>query len=216
MDVRWNATYLMLKHLVPYKEVFYVFINSNYGSAMLTPNHWYCAEKILEFLELFYDYTVVVSSVYYSTSPLVLHHVLEIASHLHACERDQNLLLVVYPIVDVFGPPTSKFVFARLIRMVCSEDTRVYTSSGGMSLRPVRCCSCYRHLVCNVGYKHAREGKDPKSLVEGVNRVLRLRAHLPLRRVFVLCSCVVLIPHRGAPCFSFYRRRESVGYRGGK
>ena len=37
------------------------------------------------------------SSVYYSTSPLVLHHVLEIASHLHACERDQNILHVVYP-----------------------------------------------------------------------------------------------------------------------
>ena len=49
------------------------------------------------------------------------------------------------PCVGVFGPPTSKFVFARLARMVCSEDTRVYTSSGR---------------------------NDPKSLVEGVNRVL--------------------------------------------
>ena len=78
----------MLKHLVPYKEVFSVFINSNYGSALLNPNHWYCAEKILEFLELFYDCTVVLSGVYYPTSPLVLHHVLEIASHLHAAERD--------------------------------------------------------------------------------------------------------------------------------
>jgi len=45
--------------------------------------------------------------------------------------------------VGVFGPPASKFVFARLTRMVCSEDTRVYTGSDGMSLRPVRCCSCY-------------------------------------------------------------------------
>ena len=26
--------------------------------------------------------------------------------------------------VGVFGPPTSKFVFARLARMVCLEDTR--------------------------------------------------------------------------------------------
>ena len=32
--------------------------------------------------------------------------------------------------VGVFGPPMSKFVFARLARMVCSEDTRVYTGSG--------------------------------------------------------------------------------------
>ena len=75
MDVRWNATYLMLKHLVPYSEVFSMFINSNYGTALLSPNHWYVAEKILEFLKLFYDYTVILSSVYYPTSPLVLHRI---------------------------------------------------------------------------------------------------------------------------------------------
>ena len=72
-------------------------------------------------------------------------------------------------IVGVFGPPTSKFVFARLARMVCSEDTKVYAGSGGTSLRPVRCCSCYRHLVCSRDNKQAREEEDPKSLVEGVN-----------------------------------------------
>ena len=44
-----------------------------------------------------------------------------------------------YILVGVFGPPTSKFVFARLARMVCSEDTRVYTGSGGTSLLPI-CC----------------------------------------------------------------------------
>ena len=33
-------------------------------------------------------------------------------------------------IVGVFGPPTSKFVFTRLARIVCSEDTRVYIGSG--------------------------------------------------------------------------------------
>ena len=59
--------------------------------------------------------------------------------------------------VGVFRPPTSKFVFARLAQMVCLEDTRVYTGSDGTSLRPVRCCSCYRYLVCSMGYKQARE-----------------------------------------------------------
>jgi hypothetical protein len=39
MDVRWNATYLMLKHLLPYKDVFSVFIYSNYGSTLLTVRH---------------------------------------------------------------------------------------------------------------------------------------------------------------------------------
>jgi hypothetical protein len=31
MDVRWNSTYLMLNHLLPYKEIFCTFIGDNYG-----------------------------------------------------------------------------------------------------------------------------------------------------------------------------------------
>ena len=87
----------MLKHLVPYKHVFSVFINANYGSTLLTARHWYIAEKILEFLKIFYESTVVLSGVYYPTSLLILHHLLDIASHLHASEKDQNLIAVVYP-----------------------------------------------------------------------------------------------------------------------
>jgi hypothetical protein len=30
MDVSWNSTHLMLKHLVPYKNTFSVFISANY------------------------------------------------------------------------------------------------------------------------------------------------------------------------------------------
>ena len=70
------------------------------------------------------------------------------------------------PTIGVFRPPTSKFLFVRLARMVCSEDTRVYAYSGRTSLHPVRCCSCYRYLVCSRGYKQAREGEDHKFLVE--------------------------------------------------
>ena len=54
---------------------------------------------------------------------------------------DEDSCRVTSGVVGVFGPPTSKFVFTRLAQMVCSEDTRVYTGSGGTSLRPVRCCS---------------------------------------------------------------------------
>jgi hypothetical protein len=50
---------------------------------------------VLEFLELFYDSTVALSSIYYPTSPLVLHHILEIASHLYDYEHDNNLSDVV-------------------------------------------------------------------------------------------------------------------------
>ena len=92
----------MLKHLLPYGQVFTVFINSNYGSSLLSTNHWCVAGKILEFLELFHDSTVVLSGVYYPTSPLILHHVLEIASHLHASERDHNLRNIVYPMMLKF------------------------------------------------------------------------------------------------------------------
>jgi len=91
MNTRWNFTYLMLKHLIPYKNIFSVFTNSHYGEELLTKNYWHVVEKIMQFLELFYDSIIVVSGAYYPTSPLVLHHILEIASHLHDAERDQNL-----------------------------------------------------------------------------------------------------------------------------
>jgi hypothetical protein len=74
----------MLKHLLSYKDVFSVFINVNYGSTLLTARHWYIAKKILKFLENFYESTVVLSGVYYPASPFILHHLLDIASHLHA------------------------------------------------------------------------------------------------------------------------------------
>jgi hypothetical protein len=94
MDVRWNATYLMLKHLLPYKDVFTVFVNANYGSTLLTNRHWYVTGKILEFLEIYFEFTVVLSGVYYPTSPLVLQHLLEIITHLHECERIKICLLL--------------------------------------------------------------------------------------------------------------------------
>ena len=97
MDVRWNSTYLMLKHLLPYKEVFSVWLNSNYGLELLTAQHWYVAEQIMVFLELFYDSTAVLSGVYYPTAPLVLHHILNIAEHLHKAETDQNFRMIAYP-----------------------------------------------------------------------------------------------------------------------
>ena len=39
----------------------------------------------------------VLSGVYYATSLLILHYLLDIASHLHTSEKDQNLIAVVYP-----------------------------------------------------------------------------------------------------------------------
>jgi hypothetical protein len=106
MDVRWNSTYIMLKHVVPYRSTFSTFIQTHHpfrnGLPLLTDNHWYIAEKVLEFLELFYDSTVALSGVYYPTSSLMLHHVLEIAGHLNAYENDELLRPVVVPMKDKF------------------------------------------------------------------------------------------------------------------
>jgi hypothetical protein len=64
MDVRWNSTYLMLKHLFPHKDPFTTFLHAQYPGAegepfLLTDEHWNMAQKVLTFLELFYDATVV-------------------------------------------------------------------------------------------------------------------------------------------------------------
>ncbi|WVZ63162.1 hypothetical protein U9M48_012817 [Paspalum notatum var. saurae] len=96
IDVSWNSTYLMLKHLVPYQSTFSVWIETNHprkedGSFLLTPNHWAVAEKLLSFLKLFYDSIVALSGVYYPTSPLMLHHILKIARHLNAYESHELL-----------------------------------------------------------------------------------------------------------------------------
>jgi hypothetical protein len=66
MDVRWNSTFLMLKHLVPYQSTFSIWIRTNHpckvdGSFLLSDNHWSIAEKLLSFLQLFYDSTVALS-----------------------------------------------------------------------------------------------------------------------------------------------------------
>jgi hypothetical protein len=65
----------------------------------------------------------------------------------------------LYTSCRCFGPPTSEFVFARLARMVCKRDTRVYTGSGRRYLRPVRAARVLA-LVCSRDYKRSREGTD--------------------------------------------------------
>jgi hypothetical protein len=97
MEVRWNSTYLMLKHLIPYKEIFSVWITTNYGAGLLTNDHWLVAEHMMKFLELFYEATIVLSGVYYPTAPLVLHHLLDIAEHLKKVEADPNFRNIASP-----------------------------------------------------------------------------------------------------------------------
>jgi hypothetical protein len=87
----------MLEHLLPYKEVFTVFINSNYGSELLKDTHWYIAEHMFKFLRIFYESTVILSGVYYPTAPLILHQLIDIAEHLKQAEKDDNFKHVARP-----------------------------------------------------------------------------------------------------------------------
>jgi hypothetical protein len=108
MDVRWNSTYMMLKHLLPQKETFHTFIKSNYprprgASFLLTHDHWAMATKILAFLELFYDSIVALSGVYYPTANLMIHHIVRIAIHLHKYQNDEHIRAVVQPMIDKYN-----------------------------------------------------------------------------------------------------------------
>lgn len=91
MDVIQNSTYIMLKHLFPYRSVFLCFINTHYGSPLLNWLYWYVTKKVLEFLELFNDATIVLSSVYCPTSSLIMHHIIEITGHWQDHEHDNQL-----------------------------------------------------------------------------------------------------------------------------
>jgi hypothetical protein len=86
MDVRWNSTFLMLKHPFSHKTLFTTFIYAQYPRTegeplLLTDEHWVVAQKMLSFLELFYDSIVALSGMYYPTSPLMIHYLVKIALH---------------------------------------------------------------------------------------------------------------------------------------
>jgi hypothetical protein len=83
------------------------FMDTHYrhtmGQSLLTDDHWSVAEKILLFLELFYESTLELSGVYYPTSLLMLHHLIDIASHLNQYETYPLLRTIVLPMKDKFS-----------------------------------------------------------------------------------------------------------------
>lgn len=101
MPVRWNSTYLMLNSLIADKVPFSAFINQHcpykgpHGEGLLTEATWHIAESMVKFLETFYESTVSLSGVYYPTSPMIVHNILEIAQHLKDYENDPILLEAV-------------------------------------------------------------------------------------------------------------------------
>jgi hypothetical protein len=90
MVVRWNSTYMMLKAVIQDEVAFSGWINANYPG-LITSETWHICKHLFKFLEVFYDATITLSGVYYPTSPLMMHTLVDIASHLKAYEQD-NLL----------------------------------------------------------------------------------------------------------------------------
>ena len=94
MPVRWNSTYLMLLNALEYETPISGFYNlkmSQVGSPLLTPDDWHVAKVFVEFLKVFYDSTVILSGVYYPTSSLAIHHVVEMSELLNNYREDDIL-----------------------------------------------------------------------------------------------------------------------------
>ena len=88
MPIRWNSTYMMLKSLIDAQVDFGGFINATYKYEAITPQTWHICEHLTKFLELFYDYTITLSGVYYPTSNMMVHVIIDIATHLKTYEDD--------------------------------------------------------------------------------------------------------------------------------
>uniref|UniRef100_I1PMA2 BED-type domain-containing protein n=1 Tax=Oryza glaberrima TaxID=4538 RepID=I1PMA2_ORYGL len=98
---RWNATYLMLKNVLPYKDLLTVFLQTRNvltrdGQPLLTDHTWYVVERFFQFLETFHDCTILSSQVYHPTANLILHNILEIATLLKEYENDELLGSAVF------------------------------------------------------------------------------------------------------------------------
>jgi hypothetical protein len=91
----------MLNSLIRDKVPFTAFINQHCpykdqtGGDYLSADTWHIAESMVQFLETFYDSTVALSGVYYPTSPMIVHNILEIAQRLKDYENDPILREVV-------------------------------------------------------------------------------------------------------------------------
>ncbi|KAK0571949.1 hypothetical protein LWI29_038573 [Acer saccharum] len=64
---------------------------SKLGRPTLTPNDWHVAKIFIQLLKVFYDSTVTLSGVYYPTSSLIIHHIVEMSELLNNYKEDEIL-----------------------------------------------------------------------------------------------------------------------------
>lgn len=100
--VRWNSTYIMLKEVLPYKEVLTSFVNAHMQREFLSEGNWSLADKFFKILETFYVATTELSGVYNHTSCLVLLHLYEIALLFQSYRTDLDLFTTVRAMEEIF------------------------------------------------------------------------------------------------------------------
>jgi hypothetical protein len=144
----------MLKHLVPYKNTYSVYISANYhaaGESLLREDHSYVAEHMLNFLGLFYLSIVSLSGVYYPTHPLMMHAIIEIADHLNQYENGDKLGEVVVPMKTKFMkywgtiPLLYSYAFILVPRAKLNDLTKA-----------IQCMSSSMNRDSNAYYQHVK------------------------------------------------------------
>ena len=97
------------------------------------------AQKILSFLELFYNATVTLSGVYYLTAPLMIHYLIKTALHLRNYDNDVHIRSVVQPMIDKYNkywrdiPLLYSFAFILDPRAKIKGFTRVLRRLGSLT-----------------------------------------------------------------------------------
>ncbi|KAK0582662.1 hypothetical protein LWI29_028277 [Acer saccharum] len=129
MPVRWNSTYLKLLNCLEYESPISGFYNmkmSELGRPTLTPDDWHVAKIFVQFLKVFYDSTVTLSGVYYPTSSLIIHHIVEMFELLNNYREDEILGPVVVAMETKFKKYWSEIPFLYALGVII--DPRVKLS----------------------------------------------------------------------------------------
>jgi len=109
VPTRWNSTYLMLKSVLKYRQVFLnlLLIDESYEFCPLK-EEWERAEKICRFLMPFYDITCLISTTSYPTSNLYFLQVCKIQRMLMENLKDGDG--VIKNMAELMMPKFQKYL----------------------------------------------------------------------------------------------------------
>lgn len=93
---RWNSTWLMFDNALRQRETLQVYHNNmvskGFASQEFTNEQWDIILKVRDYLELFKEATILLSGVYYPTSPLVLNQIYILSQKIGELEFEGEML----------------------------------------------------------------------------------------------------------------------------